>query len=78
MKGLTGAELAKKFRAVISRLGEPNRIRTDNSPCYVSQGWRSLMKEYNIIHSTSSPHHPQANGLAERGVERNVEWNGVE
>ena len=68
MKGLTGAELATKFRAVISRLGAPVRIRTDNGPCYVSQGWRLLMEEYSIIHSTSSPHHPQANGLAERGV----------
>ena len=37
MSGQTGAELAKKFRPVIARYGAPDRIRTDNGPCYVSK-----------------------------------------
>ena len=69
MKGQTGSELVKKFKTVIARMGAPMKIRTDNGPCYVSQEWRGLMSEYDISHSTSSPHHHEANGLAERSVE---------
>lgn len=69
MRGQTGAELARKFRPVIARLGAPDKIRTDNGPCYASPEWRALMEEFNVQHVTSSPHHHESNGLAERGVE---------
>ena len=69
MRGQTGADLVKRFRPLIARFGAPSKIRTDNGPCYISKEWRELMEEYSITHVTSSPHHHEANGLAERSVE---------
>ena len=63
------AELVRKFRPDKARLGAPNKIRTDNGLFYASPEWRDVMDEFNIQHVTSSPHHHESNGLAERGVE---------
>lgn len=64
----TGKEIVKKFRPLIARYGIPKQIRSDNGPCYVSEEWKEMMEEYMIHHVTSSPHYPESNGLAERGV----------
>lgn len=63
-----GKKVAKRFRAIIARLGAPKKIRSDNGPCYISQEWRQLMEQYSITHETSSPHYPERNGLAKRAV----------
>ena len=39
---------------------------SDNGPCYTSERFTILMKDYNVNHITSSPHYPQSNGLAEK------------
>lgn len=69
MRGQTGLELTRKMRPLIARLGAPVSIRTDNGPCFISREWKELLGEYSITHTTSSPHHHEANGLAERCVE---------
>jgi transposase InsO family protein len=65
----TGQELVKRFKPLLARFGAPTVIRSDNGPCYVSKEWKLLMDEYAIRHITSSPHHHQSNGLAERYIE---------
>ena len=42
---------------------------SDNGPCYTSESFTILMKDYNVNHITSSPHYPQSNGLAEKYVQ---------
>jgi hypothetical protein len=49
--------------------GVPQVILTDNGPQYIGESYRTLMKDYDILHITSSPHHPQSHGFIERMVE---------
>lgn len=47
----------------------PETLRTDNGRQYVSAEFKAFCEDYNIEHRTSSPHHPQSNGEAERAVQ---------
>lgn len=69
LRNQTGLEVVRKFRTIIARFGAPIEIRSDNGPCYISKEWNDLMSQFNIKHVTSSPHHHEANGLAERGIQ---------
>ena len=63
---MTGQHIASHFKLICSEYGWPETLVSDNRPCYTSESFTNLMKEYNIHHITSSPHYPQSNGLAEK------------
>ena len=42
---------------------------SDNSPQFSAEEYKAFTKEWGIKHITSSPHYPQANGLAEKYVQ---------
>ena len=57
------------MKSIFARHGIPREVRSDNGPQYTSQEFRKFSREWNFQHTTTSPYHPQANGLAERSVQ---------
>ena len=40
-------------------------LRSDNGLCYSSREFQQFIEFYQVHHTTSSPHHPQGNGITE-------------
>ena len=66
LQNLTSEEVITKMKSSFSRLDIPEEIVSDNGSQYTSREFREFAKMYNFRHTTSSPEHPQSNGLAER------------
>ena len=64
----TSAAVCAEIATIVTELGLPHIIRSDNGPCYNSKEFQQLLQHYNITHQTSSPHHPRSNGFVERMV----------
>ena len=48
--------------------GKPTYVRTDGGPCFKHKDFAAWCKDKNIVHETSSPHHHESNGQAERAI----------
>ena len=66
---MTGQHIASHFKLICSEYGWPETLVSDNWPCYMSEVFANLMREYNVNHITSSHHYPQSNGLAVKYVQ---------
>ena len=64
----TSAAICAELATIVTELGLPHIIRSDNGPCYNSKEFQQFLQCYNITHHTSSPHHPRSNGFVERMV----------
>ena len=64
----TSAAVCAEIATIVTELGLPHIIRSDNGPCYNSKEFQQLLQCYNITHHTSSPHHPRSNEFVERMV----------
>ena len=64
----TSATVCAELATIVTELGLPHTIRSDNGPCYNSIEFQQFLQCYNITHHTSSPHHPRSNGFVERMV----------
>ena len=64
----TSAAICAELATIVTELGLPHIIRSDNGPCYNSKEFQQFLQCYNITHHTSSPHHPRSNGFFERMV----------
>ena len=64
----TSAAVCAEIATIVTELGLPHIIRSDNGQCYNSKEFQQLLQCYNIIHQTSSPHHPRSYGFVERMV----------
>ena len=58
----TSAAVCAEIATIVTELGLPHVIRSDNGPCYTSKEFQQMLQCYNITHQTSSPHHPISNG----------------
>ena len=57
------------LKAAFSCHGIPRVVISDNGPQSACHQFHSFAEKYGIQHITSSPRHPQSNGLVERGVQ---------
>lgn len=64
----TANEIIVKFKEIFARNGIPEEIVSDNMP-YNSNAFHEFGKTWDIKLTTTSPRFPQANGMAERGVQ---------
>ena len=69
LTSMTGQDSASHFKLICSEYGWPETLVSDNGPCYTSEVFTNLMKEYNVNHITSCHHYLQSNGLAEKYVQ---------
>ena len=65
---MASAAVCAELSMIVTELGLPQIIRSDNGPCYNSKEFQQFLQQYNITHQTSSPHHPRSNGFVERMV----------
>ena len=56
------------FQEWIRMYGKPTHVRTDGGPCFKHKDFATWCKDKNIVHETSSPHHHESNGQAERAI----------
>ena len=66
LRGLKASVIIHTMKAIFSRQGIPEKVVSDNGPNYASQEFTKFAKEWDFTHTTSSPYHPQSNGLAEK------------
>ena len=64
----TPAAVCIELSMIVTKLGLPHIIRSDNGPCYNSKEFQQFLQHYSITHQTSSPNHPRSNGFIERIV----------
>ena len=61
----TSVAVCIELPMIVTELGFPHIIRSDNLPCYNSKEFQKILQHYSIIHQTSRPNHPRSNGFAE-------------
>lgn len=69
LKGQSSYEIIEQLKRWFSVHGVPEELQTDNGTQYMSREFKIFQKEWIFNHVTSSPHHHQGNGLAERAVQ---------
>ena len=64
----TSTAVCIELSMIVTELGLPHIIKSDNGLCYSSKEFQQFLQCYSIQHQTSSPNHPRSNGFAERMV----------
>ena len=64
----TSEAVCIELSMIVTELGLPHIIRSDNDPCYNFKEFQQFLQHYSITHQTSSPNHPRSNGFVERMV----------
>ena len=64
----TSAAMCIELSMIVTELGLPHIIRSDNGLCYNSKEFQQFLQCYSITHQTSSPNHPRSNGFVKRLV----------
>lgn len=68
LRSLSSQNVINKLKRHFSVHGIPKKLITNNGTQFTSQIFRDFPRSWEFCHITSSPEHPQVNGLAERAV----------
>ena len=68
MQSTDAATVINKLKNHFARHGIPDRIVSDNGPQYSCHEFAQLCKQWDIVHTMSSPGNSKANGKAESAV----------
>lgn len=66
----TSATVIGKMKRQFATHGVPERLMTDNGRQFVSREFQQFSRDWNFVHTTSSPMYPKSNGLAENAVKQ--------
>ena len=66
LKRISTQEVAEALCKIFSRVGVPSQIVSDQGTQFVSDVMKEVYRLLSIQHLTSTPYHPQCNGLVER------------
>lgn len=69
LKMSTAKEVIEILKICFSTHGIPAKLETDNGPQFSAAEFKKFVSDWSINHATSSPNHPQGNGLIERYVQ---------
>ena len=64
LTSMTANQVIAICKSQFSRHGIPDVPITDNGPQFSSHTFRCFTQQYQFNHHTSSPYHPQSNGMA--------------
>ena len=68
LSNTTSQTVIMHTKSIMARHGIPTIVKSDNGPQYTAEEYK-FSKEWHLHHVTTSPYHPQANGLAEKSVQ---------
>ena len=66
MKTVTSSKIIESLKAIFCTFGLPCSMKTDNGKQFVSDEFEEYLRENDILHRTTTPLWPQANGEIER------------
>jgi hypothetical protein len=66
MRSVNSRSIIKALEPMFARFGFPYSLKTDNASYFVSEEFKAFLGECGIVHVTSPPLWPQANGEVER------------
>ena len=66
MKSVTSELVIRELEKIFAVHGNPESLKTDNGPQFISTEFSSFLEENDIYHLASTPFWPQANGEVER------------
>jgi hypothetical protein len=66
IRGQTSQVVCKTLMGWISRYGLPNKVHSDNGPCFISETFEQFCITQGIEHTFSPPYRPQGNAGVER------------
>ena len=64
----TSAAMCIELSMIVTELGLPHIIRSDNGPCYDFKEFQQFLQCCSITYQTNSPNHPRSKGFVERIV----------
>ena len=66
LKETTTSAVSEELINFFSRFGLPSVVLSDGGPQFTSDQMEDVLRNLGVMHSVSSPYHPQSNGLCER------------